>query len=77
MIDDDRTTWKVYVVRRNDLYGYGTERYGVREEYPDGATRFVHDETFETAEEAQLVAARFNQKARKGGVYDNALKAWS
>jgi hypothetical protein len=76
MSDEDRTTWKVYPVRRNDLYGYAKERFGVREEYPDGATRHVHDETYDTAEEAQLVATKFNQKARKGAVYDNALKAW-
>lgn len=76
MSDDDRTTWKVYTVRRNDLYGYGTEKYGVREEYPDGATRDAHNETFDTPEEAQLLAARFNQNARKGSVYDNAMKTW-
>jgi len=76
MGDDERTTWKVYPVRRNDLYGYGAEKYGVREEFADGATRHVHNETFETPEEAQLLAAKFNQNARKGGVYDNVMKTW-
>ena len=47
MSDQDRTTWKVYPVRRTDLYGYAKERFGVREEYPDGATR--HEEALMAA----------------------------
>lgn len=76
MLLEDRTTWRVYEVSEKDIYGYGKTSYGIREEYPDGATRFIHDERFDTAEEAQIAASKFNLNARKGQSYDNRMKRW-
>ena len=73
---DDRLTWKAYEIRETDLHGYDTVRFGVREEYDDGATRYIHNERFDTREEAQLLASRFNLLARKGHRYDNSMKQW-
>jgi len=74
--NDERPTWKAYEVRRPDMYGYDTVKYGVREEYEDGATRSIHSELFDTREEAQLLASKFNMNARKGHSYDNVMKTW-
>ena len=73
----DEPRWKAYPVRQSDMFEYSTEKYGVREEYPEGATRYIHNETFETEEEAQMVAARFNINRQKGKTYDNVMKTWS
>jgi hypothetical protein len=74
--DEERPLWKAYTARKTDLRGYDDEKYGVREEYTDGATRYVHNEVFDTHEEAQLLASKFNLYARKGRVYDNIMKRW-
>jgi hypothetical protein len=73
---DERPTWKVYEVRRPDMFGYDSVKYGVREEYTDGATRYIHNEVLETPEQAQLLASKFNVNARKGMTYDNTMKTW-
>lgn len=75
--DPDRITWRTYPVARRDAFGYQVVEYGVREEYDDGATRAIHNETFATEEEAQLLASRFNLFVRKGQTYDNAMKKWA
>jgi hypothetical protein len=73
----DEPLWKSYTVRRADMFGYDDKvKYGVREEYPDGATRFVHNEVVDTREEADAMAARFNGLRRKGKTYDNTMKEW-
>jgi hypothetical protein len=74
---DERPTWKVYEVQTPDMFGYANVKYGVREEYTDGATRYIHNEALDSADEAQLLAARFNGYARKGRTYDNRMKTWS
>lgn len=75
--DPDRITWQPYPITRRDGFGYSVVEYGVREEYDDGATRAIHNETFATLEEAQILAARFNLFARKGQKYDNSMKKWA
>jgi hypothetical protein len=79
--DSPRTTdeprWSVYEARQRDGFGYEKVRYGIREEYADGATRFTHNETFETREEAEILAARFHLNSRKGKTYDNVMKTWT
>jgi hypothetical protein len=75
-MDDEKPMWKAYMVRQTDMRGYSSERFGVREEYSDGATRDIHNEVFETREEAQLLASKFNLYARKGRTYDNTMKRW-
>ncbi|MFQ5460113.1 MAG: hypothetical protein ACE5EL_04915 [Anaerolineae bacterium] len=73
----ERVMWKAYEVRETDMYGYDTVKYGVREEYSDGATRAIHNERFANVEEAQMVASKFNVLARKGRSYDNTMKQWN
>ena len=73
---DDKPLWKAYRVQQVDAFGYATERWGVREEYRDGATRHIHHQVFETEEDAQILAIKFNSYARQGRTYDNAMKAW-
>jgi hypothetical protein len=68
--------WKAYQVQQHDAFGYSRVRYGVREYYEDGATRFIHNEVFDTQEEAEALAARFNLNNRKGMTYDNVMKVW-
>ena len=75
--DPDRITWRPYSVSRRDGFGYEVTEFGVREEYDDGATRFIHNETFGTHEEAQIAASKFNLRARKGQTYDNIMKTWA
>jgi hypothetical protein len=72
----DTPRWRVYEVRQQDAFGYDRVRYGLREEYEDGATRCIHNETFEDEAEAQTQAARFNLNAKKGMRYDNIMKTW-
>ena len=74
---DERPTWTEYEVRQHDMYGYFKLKYGVREEYTDGATRFIHNELVDTPEEAQLLASKFNMNTRKGKMYDNVMKSWN
>jgi hypothetical protein len=74
---EERLVWRAYEVRETDMFGYHTFKYGVREEYTDGATGAIHNERFATREEAQILASRFNVNARKGRKYDNAMKTWS
>lgn len=73
----ERPRWRVYEVRETDMYGYYKTKYGVREEYTDGATRYTHSERFEAREDAERLAALFEVNARKGKTYDNVMKAWS
>ena len=80
-VDDARTQkdeprWTAYKTQLTDGFGYDKERWGVREEYPDGATRHIHDEVYATEEEAMQVAARFHLNAKKGKTYDNVMKEW-
>jgi hypothetical protein len=75
-MNDDKAEWKAYQVQQTDLRGYASERFGVREEYTDGATACIHNQVFETREEAQLLASKFNLYARKGRTYDNTMKRW-
>ncbi len=72
--DDPR--WQAYETRHKDAFGYDKVRFGVREEYPDGSTGNIHNETFETRDEAEIMAARFHLNSRKGKTYDNVLKEW-
>ena len=72
----EKPRWKAYEVRQADMYGYEKVKYGVREEYTDGATRSIHNELLDTVEEAQLLASKFNVNARKGMEYDNTMKTW-
>jgi len=73
---EDKPRWRAYEVRRSDIFGYETVKYGVREEYSDGATRFTHNVMFDTLEEAEQVAARFHINTTKGMTYDNMMKQW-
>lgn len=74
--NDDIPRWRAYKASRTDGFGYEVEKYGVREEYADGATRYVHNQVFDTLEEAEQLAARFHLNARKGMTYDNSMKQW-
>ena len=74
--NDDTPRWRAYEVHRPDAFGYEVVQYGVREEYDDGATRFIHNALLNTIEEAEQLAARFNINARKGMTYDNTMKQW-
>lgn len=73
----DEPRWKAYTVRQSDAFEYETVKYGVREEYPEGATRYIHNEVFDSEDEAQMIAARFNIHRQKGKTYDNVMKTWS
>lgn len=73
----DTPRWRAYPVRQADGFGYADEKYGVREEYSDGATRYVHNELFDTLEQAEQVAARFHLNSKKGMTYDNVMKRWN
>lgn len=77
MLNDERPQWKAYPVRHIDMHGYETVQYGVREEYADGATRYIHNEVKATREEAQIMATLFNLHVRKGKTYDNTMKRWN
>lgn len=72
----EQLRWKVYQASQTDAFGYDKLRYGVREEYDDGATRYIHNQVFEELEEAQALANRFNGNMRKGMKYDNTMKTW-
>jgi hypothetical protein len=72
----EQVRWKVYLASQTDGFGYERLRYGVREEYEDGATRAIHNQVFESEEEAQALANRFNGNVRKGMKYDNTMKTW-
>ena len=72
----DSPMWRPYEVNRPDAFGYDSHKFGVREEYNDGATRYIHTELVPTMEEAETLAARFNVYARKGRKYDNTMKTW-
>jgi len=73
---DDTPRWRAYKASRTDGFGYEVEKYGVREQYSDGGTRAIHDEVFDTMEEAEQLAARFVLNTRKGMSYDNTMKKW-
>ena len=74
--DEERPLWRAYKTQETDSHGYASEKFGVREEYGDGATRYIHSETMDTIEEAQLLASKFNMNIRKGKTYDNRMKSW-
>lgn len=76
-ITEERLAWRAYEARETDMFGYDTIKYGVREEYEDGATGAIHNERFATREEAQILASRFNLNARKGRKYDTVMKTWN
>ncbi|MCE7938152.1 hypothetical protein DCC79_06255 [bacterium] len=76
-VKEETPRWQAYELRKADIFGYETVRYGVREAYADGATRHVHNEDFATREEAEQLAARFHLNARKGMTYDNVMKRWN
>jgi hypothetical protein len=73
---EETPRWRAYEVQQSDAFGYGTAKYGVREEYEDGATRYIHNVVFDTREEAEQVAAKFHINSRKGMTYDNVMKQW-
>ena len=68
--------WRAYLVQQTDAFGYDRERWGVREEYRDGSTRYIHNQVLEDREQAEKLAAQFNFNVRKGKQYDNAMKTW-
>jgi len=76
MTKEEVPRWRAYEVRRPDAFGYDVVKYGVREEYGDGATRYIHSQVFATMEEAEQIAARFNINAKKGMAYDNVMETW-
>ena len=73
---NDVPKWRAYEVRKPDGFGYDRVQYGVREEYEDGATRYVHNEVKDNLEDAEQMAALFNLNVRKGKTYDNTMKTW-
>ncbi len=73
---EEKPRWRAYEVHRPDAFGYDIVKYGVREEYDDGATRYIHNAVFDTREEAEQVAARFHLNTLKGMSYDNVMKQW-
>jgi hypothetical protein len=75
-VTTDTPRWRAYKASQTDGFGYDRERWGVREEYQDGATRYVHNQVFEDASEAETMAAKFNLNVRKGMTYDNVMKQW-
>lgn len=75
--ETEKPNWRAYEVRQADMFGYEKVKYGVREEYTDGATRYIHNELFDTREQAQLLATQFNLYVRKGRSYDNTMKRWN
>jgi len=43
----------------------------------DGGTAAIHNERFNTRDEAVILASRFNLNARKGRKYDVLMKVWN
>ena len=74
--NEEKPRWRAYASQKPDMFGYAKEQYGVREQYADGSTRYIHNETFESQEDAERIAARFNLNAQKGQTYDNVMKVW-
>ena len=76
-VTDERLECRAYEVRETDAFGYDRIKYGVRQEYSDGGTAAIHNERFNTRDEAVILASRFNLNARKGRKYDVLMKVWN